>query len=241
MSTNLGRFVEAHAQTQFDVAVDTEGVRLRRLMNMATTPDGSADHLLLPPAFVWCIAGPHIGETLPDIVERKQRDIDRFGWCLWAYGGMGNAHPETEVRRLAGDYLGGEPLPLLMPDTGKSYPDIGQAFDGYRIKRSNDLEPIPAAMSPVTGGRSSWAFWVTSLRWSPTATIDISSYVAPYARSGPQPLADYLRGSHGRACAARVDGNDRPVHERRVHVVAQLGYPHAVFLGRTHAIGEADQ
>jgi hypothetical protein len=36
-------------------------------------------------AFVWCIAGPHVGETLAAIVERKRRDIDEFGWCLWAY------------------------------------------------------------------------------------------------------------------------------------------------------------
>jgi hypothetical protein len=138
--------------------------------------------------------------------------------------------------------MDGEPLPLLMPDTGKSYPDIGRAFDGYRFARSDDLTPIPAGMSPVTGGRSSWAFWVTSLRWSRTAAIDIRSYVAPYSRRGPQPLAEYLRGSHGRACAARVNGSDRPVHERRVHVVARLSYPHAVFLGRIQELGEpADQ
>ena len=51
--------------------------------------------LLEPPAFVWCIAGPHIGETLIHIVDRKRRDIEHFGWCLWAYGGTGNAHAET--------------------------------------------------------------------------------------------------------------------------------------------------
>jgi hypothetical protein len=41
--------------------------------------------LLEPRAFVWCIAGPHIGETLTEIVERKRQDIQEFGWCLWAY------------------------------------------------------------------------------------------------------------------------------------------------------------
>jgi hypothetical protein len=112
---------------------------------------GSAEGgLLSPRAFVWCIAGPHIGETLAGIVERKQGDIERFGWCFWAYGGMGNAHPETEVRRLANQYVPGEPLPLLMPDTGKSYPEVGQPFDAFRATRSEALNPIPAGMSPVS-------------------------------------------------------------------------------------------
>lgn len=98
---------------------------------------------LQPPGFVWCIAGPHIGETLLQIVDRKRRDIERFGWCLWAYGGMGNAHPETEVRRLANDYVDGQALPLLMPDTGKKYPDNGVPFTGYQHRRSEEAGQLP--------------------------------------------------------------------------------------------------
>jgi hypothetical protein len=186
--------------------------------------------LLEPPAFVWCIAGPHIGETLVDIVERKRRDIERFGWCLWAYGGMGNAHPETEVRRLANDYAEGQVLPLLMPDTGKKYPDNGVPFTGYQRLRSEDAVDIPDGMSAVTGGASSWAFWITSLEWSNAASVDVAHYTAPYARRGIQPLPEYLKGSHGRACAAR--GAATGSAERRVHIVAELVEPYAVFLSR---------
>jgi hypothetical protein len=187
--------------------------------------------LLKPSAFVWCIAGPHIGETLVDIVDRKRRDIDRFGWCLWAYGGMGNAHPETEVRRLAREYVGNDKLSLLMPDTGKKYPDNGVPFSSFREDRSSDPVPLPEGMSPVTGGTSSWAFHITALRWSEDAVIDINQYVAPFARKGPQPLREYLKGSHGRACAARGSGDGAPV-ERRVHVLAELSPAYAVFLHR---------
>lgn len=186
--------------------------------------------LLEPPAFVWCIAGPHIGETLVDIVNRKRRDIDRFGWCLWAYGGMGNAHPETEVRRLANDYVEGQVLPLLMPDTGKKYPDNGVPFTAYQRRRSEEAVGIPDDMSPVTGGRSSWAFWITSLDWSDEAVVDVAQYTAPYAGRGPQPLPEYLKGSHGRACAAR--GTAAGSVERRVHIEAELVEPYAVFLSR---------
>ncbi len=131
-------------------------------------------NLLEPPAFIWCIAGPHIGETLVDIVDRKRRDVERLGWCLWAYGGRGNAHPETEVRRLAGEYAGDGPLPLLMPDTGEKYPDNGVPFTGYRVHRQGSIEALPDGMSPVTGGSSSWAFRITSLSWADGLVVDVA-------------------------------------------------------------------
>ncbi|MDP9401745.1 MAG: hypothetical protein M3P85_00090 [Actinomycetota bacterium] len=186
-------------------------------------------NLLEPPAFIWCIAGPHIGETLADIVDRKRSDVERFGWCLWAYGGRGNVHPETEVRKLAREYGSGGVLPLLMPDTGRKYPDNGVPFTGYRVQPHGPLEVLPDGMSPVTGGSSSWAFRITSLGWSEDAVIDLARYVAPYSRRGVQPLRDYLKGSHGRASAARVSAAGPDV-ERRVHVVATLEPPYAVFL-----------
>jgi transposase InsO family protein len=31
---------------------------------------------LSPAAFVWCISGLHVGETLVEIVQRKQRDFE---------------------------------------------------------------------------------------------------------------------------------------------------------------------
>lgn len=185
---------------------------------------------LTPDAFVWCIAGPHIGESLTEIVERKQRDIERFGWCLWAYGGSGNAHPELQVRRLAAEHGGGRPLPLLMPDTGKLSPE-GQPFGGYRLAPGHPVEPIPARMSPVTGGQRSWAFWIRSVAWSADTVINVADYTAPYANAGPTALPLYLRGAHGRACAARSDdGSSASEDIRRVHVVAELAAPWAVYL-----------
>lgn len=86
-------------------------------------------------------------------------------------------------------------------------------------------------MTPVTGGRTSWAFWITSLSWSETAKVDVNQYVAPYARGGPRRLPEYLRGSRGRACAVRAE-MVTPPDERAVHVVAELQDPFAVFLAR---------
>lgn len=193
--------------------------------------------LLDPPAFVWCIAGPHIGESLDAIVVRKRRDIDRFGWCLWAYGGSGDTHPEMEVRRLASEYTSHDPLLLLMPATGKQYPDVGMPFDGFADDRDGPSVDLPDSMSPVTGGRASWAFWLTDLRLESNTHVDVARHVAPFTRKGAQPLADYLKGSHGRACAARTGVSTEPLG-RQVHVVAELSKPYAVFLRRS--VGTVD-
>jgi hypothetical protein len=54
-------------------------------------------------------------------------------------------------------------------------------FTVYRQQRSDEAVRIPDGMSPVTGGRSSWAFWITSLDWSEDAVVDVAQYIAPYA------------------------------------------------------------
>ena len=187
--------------------------------------------LLEPHAFVWCIAGPHIDETLTEIVERKRQDIQEFGWCLWAYGGGGPVHPETQVRRLATEYGAEGRLPLLMPNKGKLYPDNGVSFHSFVVSRAAEAESIPPGMSAVTGGRSSWAFKIASVEFSEDTVIDVGRYVAPYSQRGPQPLAEFLKTSRGRACAAP---GPQPVGvmERRVEVVAALAEPYAVFLQR---------
>jgi hypothetical protein len=79
-----------------------------------------------------------------------------------------------------------------MPDTGKKYPDDGIPFT-RTARRTDQATRIPDGMSPVTGGRSSWAFWSTSLDSSDDAVVDVSQYVAPYARRGRRPSHEYLR------------------------------------------------
>jgi len=185
-----------------------------------------------PRAFVWCVAGQHIGETLQQIVDRKQADIDKFGWCLWAYGGGGVGHPD-KVRHLAHRYGDGETLVVLMPDTGKSSP-IGQSFDHCQASPTSPVQLIPEGMSPVTGGTGSWAFWITSIDWLPDSAIDVSRYAAPDTPKGIQHLPRYLRGSHGRACASRMEDptTSHSPDLRTVDVAGTLKDPFAVFLVR---------
>lgn len=48
------------------------------------TPDPSIN-LELQPLAIWHPVGPHSGESLEQIVVRKQRDIDTYGFTVWAF------------------------------------------------------------------------------------------------------------------------------------------------------------
>jgi hypothetical protein len=194
--------------------------------------------MLDPPAFVWCNAGPHADETLHEIVERKKKDIACFGWCLWAYG-AGAAHPETQVRRLAREFVLDQPLALLMPDTGDVMPPSAEAFSGYTATKDGPVSLIPEAMSPVTGtlpppGKTSrtYAFLLSSLDWCVGSSVDPTRYRAPYHGDGTKSFAVYRRTSHGRACVARYEDGRQDSQSKAltVHVVGEMAPPYAVYL-----------
>lgn len=107
--------------------------------------------------------------------------------------GIRNVHPETEVRRLATEYGAEGRLPLLMPNAGKQYPDNGVPFHSFVVSRAAEAQSIPRGMSPVTGGRSSWAFRIASVEFSEDAVIDVGRYVAPYAGGDPSPWPSISR------------------------------------------------
>jgi hypothetical protein len=161
--------------------------------------------------FVWCIAGVHINESLDEIVARKQRDIQRYGWCLWAYGGAGNAHPDLQVRRLAADLGGADDyLTVLMPTSGIDSPP-GAAFDGYREAPSGSITVLPDGMSPVTGGARSWAFVLSSLEVR-QVSVDLAAYEAPYANKGPTPLpSTFAAPTDGPLRGGLMNRWDRPL------------------------------
>lgn len=183
-----------------------------------------------PDAFMWSNAGAHVGETLHDIVKRKQTDIENFGYCLWAYGGRGPGHPE-KLRTLARQYTTDERLPVLMQSSGKSGP-VGGALSYYQVDRGDPRVRLPEGMTPVTGADKAWAFYLTELEWATDVKVDVAGYSAVLTTKGREDLASYLKGSHGKALAARAlsqeTGRRRDV--RRVDVIGITEYPYGVFL-----------
>jgi hypothetical protein len=186
-----------------------------------------ADHRVVEPdVFVWCISGPHVDEGLDEIVARKCVDIATFGWCLWAYGGGGACAPDR-VQGLVTEHAALTSPLAVMPNTGKASP-VGHAFSMYSATKDGSTQSLPDGMSPVTGGGRSWALVLHSLRVAPETQIDLGAYDA-LTTTGLTPLRQYLRGSHGRACAIRSKEN-RPEALRMVDVVGELVAPYSVYL-----------
>lgn len=57
-----------------------------------------------PQAFVFMKVGSHAGESLNEIVKRKQRELSAAGRIYWGYGG-GPCHPITQVRPFAQEWV----------------------------------------------------------------------------------------------------------------------------------------
>ena len=148
-----------------------------------------------------------------------------------ASGPMAAAVQQVHQRRCdrwRPSYGGGGPLPILMRDTGDDV-SLGAQASGYRVERHGSVMRLPNGMSRVTGADGGWAFWLVALEWSHDS-IDLGGYVAPYSNRGPNdPLPRYLRGSRGRACAARARVPSPPT-VRIVDLVGELTNPYAVWL-----------
>ena len=51
-----------------------------------------------PKAFIFMKVGPHGGETLDEILDRKNRELKKAGMIFWSYGEKGPLHPTEQVQ-----------------------------------------------------------------------------------------------------------------------------------------------
>lgn len=173
-----------------------------------------------PDAIVFMKVGYHGDEEIECIIERKRREKERHGFCLWGYGGN-VCHPDTQVRPFASSH---ERVVVCMQQTD-SRPQINvPAAVEYRDQV--DWKPLPRSMI-VTA--SKYALVLRKLKRS-DAQIDLGMYeVAIGPREGMR-LDQYVRHRIDKACgraANRVGESHKPV---RLHYVAELVDPYAVRL-----------
>lgn len=59
-----------------------------------------------PDAFIYMKVGPHGGETLEEILNRKSHELEKAGKIFWSYGGDhgGPLHPKTQVQPFAQEW-----------------------------------------------------------------------------------------------------------------------------------------
>lgn len=182
--------------------------------------------MLAPAGFVYLASGLYLGEATADVVDRKRKDIEEHGYCLWAYA-PGAAGPDR-VRRLV-DMVDGE-VEVIMCDTGGDPKGQGLTYTGFAEERAGPVTRLPDGMSPVTSTKNAIAVVLGGLAWAERGTsIDVAAYDAPFADGGPQPFDRHRRAVHGKGCAIRSDSGRTP-RPIPVDIVGSLVPPYAVHL-----------
>ncbi len=175
-------------------------------------------------AILFMKVGTHAQESLSDIIERKQQEIDEAGFAMWGYGGN-TCHPRTIVQPFAlrRDDLG-QPIRLVMePMESKHFaaPVRAEEFSVNGLEWAN----IPDAIN-VLGSR--YALCINNLRQTESELVLGDTRVAVGNSCGRQGDA-YVRGRVDKACLEVVgDGSSKKIV--KIGLAADLVEPFAVFL-----------
>ncbi|KPL53237.1 hypothetical protein ABB55_14290 [Prosthecomicrobium hirschii] len=178
---------------------------------------------------IYMKVGTHAGETLEDIIARKQKEIDEAGIAMWGYGG-GTCHPRTMVQPFAEGFAErNEPIVLVMEAMNSKHfaePTLATEYsiDGIHWR------PVPHGVS-VKGSR--YALVLKNLRHAELMLPLAQTAVAIgncRGRSGNR----YIKGRVDKACLTVTDApelsNEVPNREASISLVAELEKPYAVFV-----------
>lgn len=174
-------------------------------------------------AILYMKVGTHARESLEDIIERKQREIDAEGFAMWGYGG-GTCHPRTMVQPFAKrSVAGGQTVMLCMqPMESKHFAEPKRAdefsVDGF------EWHEVPPGIH-VLGSR--FALCIKELR-RVESTLALSSTAVALGNSRGRAGNDYIRGRVDKACLEVTDAP--PEDEIEIGLVAEVIDPFAVFL-----------
>jgi len=95
--------------------------------------------------------GSHAGETLEEIIERKQQEIDATGRSFWGYGGTA-CHPTTQVQPFVRSLAAKVPKVFLLMEYIHSVANP-QIVPATRFSKDGvNWEPVPEGIN-VTGSR----------------------------------------------------------------------------------------
>lgn len=171
---------------------------------------------------VFMKVGTHASEQLPDIIARKQAEIEAEGMAFWGYGGN-TCHPSSIVRPFALGSVG--PIVLAMkPMASKHFaePVRAEEYSEDGIK----WRPVPEGIN-CRGSR--YALLVDSLT-EVDDTVDLSRTRVAVGPSRGKIGANYIQGRVDKAC---LEVTDEPVGDPKVIDIklrANLVAPYAVFL-----------
>jgi hypothetical protein len=175
--------------------------------------------------FVFMKVGRHAGETLEEILERKQRELDAAGRIFWGYGG-GTMHPLQKVQPFVRSRLEhGEQIKLLMQTIDSRHPDTAAFATEFSADGVN-WEPIPEGVQ-VRGSR--YALVLGEIK-SGEGELDLSAYRVGAGPSTGRNAAGYIRGRVDKGCLDPGSPDPEHPHIVPVHFEAGLIAPYAVLL-----------
>lgn len=176
---------------------------------------------------VFMKVGTHARETLPDIIARKRRELDKAGVIFWGYGGN-TCHPLTFVQPFAKNHAAaGEDVFLIMekmdsrhfaePEVAKDYSDDGVTW-----------HDVPKGVE-VRGSR--YAMVLGSLE-EKEFDVDLTALSVASGASRGRTAFQYLKGRVDKGCFDVLDSGHvpEPNQTKRISLVARLKAPYAVFL-----------
>ncbi len=177
-------------------------------------------------AFIFMKVGSHAGESLEDILVRKNREYSSTGMIFWGYGGT-SCHPLSQAQpfaRLHAKKRGGVYL-VMQSIFSQADPDIVPATQ-YSADGVTWVD-IPEGIS-VTGSR--YAFILDEIKPN-SLEMNPSEFVVDVGPSRGKSAEEYLRGHVDKACLIRSSaGAVREVAPKKIDFVAQLKDPYAVLL-----------
>ncbi|MRK01960.1 hypothetical protein GEV27_10540 [Aeromicrobium sp. S22] len=166
--------------------------------------------------------GVHAQETLEDIIERKQREIEAEGWAMWGYGGN-TCHPYSMVQPFVAG--GSGPIYLAMQPMKSKHSATPVRASEYS-PNGVDWETIPPGID-VLGSRM--ALCIDTLEQVETE-LDLGTTRVAVGPSKGRSGIDYIGHRVDKACfevgAPRMDAS-RPV---KIELAARLRAPYAVLV-----------
>jgi hypothetical protein len=175
-------------------------------------------------AVIYMKVGMHAQESLEDILERKQAEIDRVGFGMWGYGGP-TCHPRNSVQSLARQcQQAGQVIRLVMEPVNSRHARAPERASHYSLDNETWHE-IPNGIN-VLGSR--FALCINNLRET-EEQLSLGATTVAVGPSQGKIGAVYIQGQVDKACL-RVVNHEEPGRVASIKLAADLIDPWAVFV-----------
>ena len=193
-----------------------------------------------PDAFIYMKVGPHGGETLDEILIRKNRELEKAGRIFWSYGGDhgGPLHPNNQVQPFAQEWTQkqGSVYVLMEPlnSAGSIYGLPHGTATKYSVNRDdNEWEAIPEGIQTgLSRARTGISRALVLAEIEPVGReLNLGNFEVGIGPRKGKNATEYITGQSDKGClVAAGSTSDRPSKLISIGYQARLLDPYAVFL-----------